>query len=185
MKQLDISTEANRLLEESGSFSAPVDLNKIADFLGITIHSEPLEEEVSGMLIVASGNKHIIVNSAHHQNRKRFTIAHEMGHLNLHHKSGDGLFFDKKMAIYNRRGTPSDPLYSDANSTTNPDQERQANAFAASLLMPEALIRNYIDGRQLDISDEFDVALISNAFGVSEQAMSIRLRNLKLIDFNS
>lgn len=50
--------------------------------------------------------------------------------------------------------------------------------------MPEALLRAYIDGHQLDLSDEFDVSLLANAFCVSEQAMFIQLNTISLIKFN-
>lgn len=185
MKMIDIPKEASDLLVQYGLFSAPVDLEKLSAHLGATIHTEPLEDEVSGMLVVTEGTKHIVVNKNHHQNRQRFTIAHEIGHLCLHHKNGDQLFVDTKLAVYHRIGAASSNAYSAPNSTTTCDEERQANNFAASLLMPEALLRTYIDSRQLDISDEFDVSLLANAFCVSEQAMSIRLNNIKLIKYNN
>lgn len=183
MKMVNIPKEASNLLVKYGLFSAPVDLEKLSGHLGATIHREPLEDEVSGMLVITEGTKHIVVNKNHHLNRQRFTIAHEIGHLCLHHKDGDQLFVDNKLAVYNRIGTASSNAYSAPNSTTSIDDERQANNFAAALLMPEPLLRTYIDSRQLDISDEFDVSLLANAFCVSEQAMSIRLNSINLIEY--
>lgn len=183
MKSNDIATEASNMLVQSGLFSVPVDLDKLATHFQVKIHVEALEDEVSGMLVVTDGATHIVVNKNHHPNRQRFTIAHEIGHLRMHHRDGDQLFVDTKLAVYHRIGSATSRAYAMPGSTTNSEQERQANVFAASLLMPEALLREYIDSRQLDISDEFDISLLANAFGVSEQAMSIRLKNLQFIDY--
>lgn len=184
MNSIEIAEKANKILSDSGLFSAPIDLTKLALHLDVMIHKEELEDEISGMLVIKDGYKHIIINKNQHPNRQRFTIAHEMGHLTLHHQDGDQLFVDNKMAVYHRVGTPSHQVYSSPGSLTNPAEEKEANYFAASLLVPEALLRSYIDSRQLDISDELDVYLLANAFGVSEQAMSIRLQNLGLIRFS-
>lgn len=183
MKSNNIAIEANNLLIANGLFSIPVDLEKLAPCLEAKIHIESLEDEVSGMLVVSDGETHVVVNKNHHPNRQRFTIAHEIGHLCLHHKDGDQLFVDNKLAVYHRVGSANSRAYTTPGATTTSEQEREANVFAASLLMPEALLRSYIDSRQLDISDEFDISLLANAFGVSEQAMSIRLKNLGFIDY--
>lgn len=183
MRSSEIASQASNLLIKNGLFSVPVDLERLASALQVNLHVEALEDEISGMLVVADGLVHVVVNSNHHPNRQRFTIAHEIGHLRLHHQAGDQLFVDTKLAVYNRIGPASSAAYSLPGSTTNSEQEREANVFAASLLMPEALLRSYIDSRQLDISDEFDIALLANAFGVSEQAMSIRLKNLQLVEY--
>lgn len=183
MNTIEIAGKANKVLSDSGLFSAPIDLTKLAIHLEVSVHKEELEDEISGMLVIKDGNKHIIINKNQHPNRQRFTIAHEIGHLALHHKDGDQLFVDNKIAVYHRVGTPSHQAYSSPGSLTDLSDEKEANYFAASLLMPEALLRSYIDSRQLDISDELDIYLLANAFGVSEQAMSIRLQNLGLIRF--
>jgi len=47
------------------------------------------------MLVVKNKEKHIIVNRGHHVNRRRFTVAHELGRLRLHYKQGDEIYVDK------------------------------------------------------------------------------------------
>lgn len=179
----EIALQANELLTRLNLTSLPIDVDGVARGLGIAVHYQPLEDEVSGMLVVKDGTKHIIVNSSHHPNRRRFTTSHEIGHLVLHHKDGDQLFVDTKLMVYQRAGTPSSATYISPNSTTSPEQEREANIFAASLLMPESILQEFIDSQGVDISDEFDISRLASAFGVSEQAMSIRLKNLNLVEY--
>jgi Zn-dependent peptidase ImmA (M78 family) len=66
--------------------SAPsVPVEQIAESYGIELRYEPAEQELSGALI-RKGRKEVVigVNSSHHPNRQRFTIAHEIAHFLLH-----------------------------------------------------------------------------------------------------
>jgi len=83
------------------------------------------------------------------------------------------------MRVYQRVGASTDAAYSQSDSATKPHEEREANQFASSLLMPEDLIRR--ESMNLDLADEYDVAHLARRFGVSDQAMSIRLQQLDLI----
>ena len=174
-----IEYAADQLLREAGVHAAPVDLAQIAEHLKVQIHQEPLEDHVSGVLMVKGEDRHILVNANHHLHRQRFTVGHEIGHLVLHDGGGDQLFVDTQLRVYQRVGEPSSPAYSDASSGTTPQMEREANMFAASLLMPSTLVRYAAHGR--DLWDEQGVAALSSAFGVSEQAMSIRLQQLDVL----
>lgn len=183
MIHTQIADRANGVLMSADAFRSPVDVGRVAEKLGAQIHYESLEDELSGMLVVQGSKKHILVNASHHSNRQRFTIAHEIGHLVLHHSSGDQVFVDTKLVVYQRAGCAGASNYLMAGSTTTPEQEREANIFAASLLMPRALLSEFIERKNLDLADEFDIALLAVAFGVSEQAMSIRLKNLEFVSF--
>lgn len=176
--------EARRLLnEQQQAMTIPVNVVEIAQKLGAAVHYDELENEVSGMLVINGDEKHIVVNKLHPANRQRFTIAHELGHLVLHAvNSARSLFVDTKYLVYRRAGSANSAEYFQPHSTTTPEEEREANEFSAALLMPEALVRFYVEDRKIDIRDEFDIAMIATAFGVSEQAMSIRARKLKLLE---
>jgi len=130
--------------------------------------------------MVKVGEKHILVNRAHHPNRQRFTIAHELGHLTLHEKEGDQLFIDTQLRVYQRVGEPDHEIYSHPGSLSNPVMEREANAFAAALVMPAPLVQHAALEHQL--WDEADIAALARTFGVSEQAMSIRLQQLRVVE---
>lgn len=130
------------------------------------------EDGFSAFLLVKEGNATAFVNRDHHPNRQRFSLAHEIGHFILHHqpsKKLDDLFLDKSLALYTRKDHHSNEM------------ERQANEFAASLLMPRELLEKYIAKNDLDMEDEFDVSRLAMAFGVSEQALQIRLNKLHLV----
>src|SRR5262249_6216347 len=124
---------------------------------------------VSGALIRKGKDSVIIgVNSAHHSNRQRFTIAHEIGHYALH--KGCKLHVDQDFRINWR---------ADNSSTRNSHEEVEANRFAAELLMPVFLIAR--DLLRFDDVDDDTVRWLSRRYKVSSQAMQIRLTNLGYI----
>lgn len=176
----DFERSALDLLKRAGALSVPVNLEKVAMFLGANVHEQVLEDQVSGALVIKDRAKHILVNSTHHVNRQRFTIAHELGHLTIHASEVDQLFVDTQIRVYQRRGESGSAAYHSEGSTTTPEQERQANAFAAALLMPAELLKIRVDQNML--VDEHDIAVLSREFGVSEQAMYIRLQRLNLVE---
>lgn len=171
---------AQEMLRYSGALSIPVDLNKVVESHGVTLRYEPLEDQVSGALIAKPQECHLIVNAHHHPNRQRFTIAHELGHLRLHHLGGERLFIDTELRIYQRVGQAGAPEYSAPGSTTTPKEEREANMFAAALLMPAPFVQRA--ALEHNLWDELDIASLARAFGVSEQAMSIRLQQLRVVE---
>lgn len=180
-KQRDLEERALDVLERADALALPIPLDRVVASLGVHLHQEPLEDEVSGMLVCKGAASHVVVNSTHHPNRQRFTVAHECGHLVLHHRTGDRLFIDKTMSVYKRVGASSSGAYQEADSTTSPREEAEANQFASALLMPRELVDKQIREHSIDLSNEVGVARMAAAFGVSEQAMSIRLQHLGLL----
>ncbi len=167
----DIEARATELLKQNGLFKQAVDVEALAAALKIAVQSQHLEDGFSDFFFVKEGNATAFVNSDHHPNRRRFSLAHEIGHFVLHHqptKKLDDLFLDKSVALYTRKDHHSN------------DMEREANEFAASLLMPRDLLEKYVHKNDLDIEDEFDVSRLALAFGVSEQALQIRLNRLHM-----
>lgn len=177
-----IELRAQEVLRLAGALSVPVDLNRVAAALEVCVHDEELENEVSGALIVKGKERHVLVNKAHHANRRRFTTAHELGHFCLHDDDGDRVFIDHQMRVYHRVGEANSSAYTQPGATTDPRQEREANMFAAALLMPAPLVTRA--ALELDMRDELDVTSMAKTFGVSEQAMSIRLQQLKVVSFD-
>lgn len=155
------------------TYSIPIDVTKIAKNFDIKIIVDDLSSSrLSGFAYQKSGEKIIGVNKLDGDERKRFTIAHELGHLLLH----------KNSVSYDQGGIM---MFRDGHSSEGIDRkEVQANRFAAELLMPEQDIR-------LDLAKEktFDlmttpellstfVVRMANKYKVSEQAMYIRLTTL-------
>lgn len=180
-----IELAAQDVLRRAGALTVPVDLDKVAQSLGVRIHDEEMEEDVSGVLIVKGDQRHVLVNQAHPVNRKRFSIAHELGHLCLHDSDEGGdadterMYIDRQIRVYHRVGDASNPLYKQEGAQTDAQQEREANMFAACLLMPVHHVMRASFER--DLFDELSVAALARSFGVSEQAMSIRLQQLRVL----
>ena len=171
-----IQTIVERLLEQTNNTKPPIDVRGIVRSLNITLREEHLED-ISG-LIFREGTQVIIgINNGHGETRKRFTVAHELGHYYLH--SNNPLFVDKVFAVKLR-----DHISSEAISI----EEIEANAFAAELLMPRRLLLNDLQKLQSGVldydSDEVMddiIQKLAHDYQVSKQAMTIRLINLDVI----
>jgi Zn-dependent peptidase ImmA (M78 family) len=163
-----IDARATELLRGFDLFSVPVDVKAVAERLGANVIFDDLDDDVSGFLLREKKVATIAVNKLHHPNRQRFTIAHECGHLLLHAEQGDRLWLDKA-SVYFR----------DASSSSG-DQlaEIEANQFAAGLLMPESLVRAHLR----DELSELDISRLALTFQVSEQAMTLRLVSLDVLE---
>lgn len=155
---VDVQRQIAATVVRESQIRPPVDVYLIAQRLGLEIIERPLGEEISGILRrdPESGSPaiyQILVNANHHPNRKRFTIAHEIAHYVLH------------------RDLISDEIRDDAlyRSNLSDEYERQANRMAANILMPAHLI-NELKHKGVTKSDE-----LARAFGVSREAMAIRL----------
>jgi Zn-dependent peptidase ImmA (M78 family) len=148
----------HRRLTEAGLLVVPVNILAVAEFLGLEVVEEPMDDDLSGYLEKRSGTWVIGVNSLHHRNRKRFTVAHEIAHFVLHSAVKDS-FHDQTFARRN------------GGDGVN-DMEREADKFAANLLMPEA------DVRRLVASGITTLSGLSEHFGVSALAMKYRVQNL-------
>jgi len=59
-------------------------------------------------------------------------------------------------------------------------QEREANAFAAAILMPEDMVYTELRKHQFDLNDEEALQKLADLFKVSLPAMTYRLSNLGL-----
>ncbi|MDR1619184.1 MAG: ImmA/IrrE family metallo-endopeptidase [Clostridiales bacterium] len=99
--------------------------------------------------------------------RLRFTMAHELAHWLIHQEIYTGT--GESAAMLNK------PLKS---SEADAGLERQADRLACFLLMPTGQVKTafYHNRNHADLT-----AAIANLFGVSRQAMDIRLKELRLV----
>ncbi len=93
--------------------------------------------------------------------RRRFTIAHELGHWICQYRAG------RPAPFYCRPGGVA--------AAADRAAEREANVFAAELLMPEPAVRAAWEC-------EPEIAACAERFGVSGEAMHWRLYNLGLVE---
>lgn len=157
---------AERLLESLGITQPPVPVEDIAHRLGIVVMRDAMRD-VSGMLLRDSGPSVIAVNSSHSPRRQRFTIAHELGHFQLHR----GVFVDPDTRINLRSSRASSGV---------DREEIQANAFAAALLMPDRMVMQAAVAQRTPSAGQMSADL-AQIFDVSEQAMDIRLSVLGIL----
>lgn len=164
----NISEKVEQLLTQFNIRRPPVPVDKIAKKLKLVFCALPGDDEISGAIIREAGRVIIAVNPAHHVNRQRFTIAHELGHYFLH--AGLEQHVDENFRIAWRNASSSKAV----NWT-----EIQANRFAAELLMPTRFLERDLDS--LQEIDKRTVALLAKKYVVSPEAMKIRLSQLGIL----
>ncbi|WP_432040829.1 ImmA/IrrE family metallo-endopeptidase [Streptomyces chartreusis] len=165
---------AARLLVEAGEASPPVSVERLADHLGVVVSRSAFKDgDISGMLIRQDGRAPVVgVNDVHSGHRQRFTIAHELGHYLLH--PGREIVLDRPVRVNLRDKT---------SSMATDREEIEANAFAASLLMPADLVRSELQRLPATVRQDPErcTGELAGIFDVSESAMGFRLINLGLV----
>jgi Zn-dependent peptidase ImmA (M78 family) len=170
---------AEKLLKKHCPRGVPVDPAQIAQELGIEVRLEKVDDGLSGFLLRDQKNDRVVIgaNLRHHPKRRKFTVAHELGHFLLHEAATVHLDERKPGYIVQRR---------DEKSSTGEDVfEREANLFAAELLMPAKAIAKDLRDRAFDVfadDDEAFMKALADKYGVSTQALTIRLGYLGYIN---
>lgn len=167
-----IEARAQKLLTSLGFREIPVPVDRIARSLGARLRYSPLDEELSGFVFINNGVPIIGVNSLHHPNRQRFTVAHEIAHLQLHPEFiTTTVHVDKQFA--------ESVLKRDTSSSSGTERlEVEANQFAAALLMPGFILDELIEQSPIDIEDGSTMEAWAKDFVVSRAALQYRIRNL-------
>jgi Zn-dependent peptidase ImmA (M78 family) len=155
------------LLSKNRVARPPVPVDDIAREAGAEIVVNRFNKEISGLLLRTNDKIIIGVEKTQPHTRQRFTISHELAHLLLH--DGEEVRVDTNFRIN---------LRSPESSTAEDIEEIEANAFAASLLMPEAFLKQDLANFILDVEDPQQVQQLARRYEVSAQAMTIRLMNL-------
>jgi len=155
----------------------PVNIEEQIRSEGIILNKSYLDFEkgICGELKKENGKFIINISWADHYYRKRFTMAHELGHFVLHKDLiGDGVDDNKE---YKK-------LYRAKNKITN-SQEAEANDYAAKVLMPEEAIIALAKLTEIIklVKGEIDIDILwldylSKKFQVSKEAFTIRLAKL-------
>ena len=139
----------------------PIPVDQIAcDLMGLRVELSD-QIEVSGLLIPETMRVYVNANeAADSEGRRRFTIAHEIGHWVCQCDEG--------------RVPPPEPIMcrdADMADSVNKERETEANNFAASLLMPEAQVHSVA-------ATGASITAAAAQFGVSDVAMRWRYFNL-------
>lgn len=148
----------------------PIPIRELIEKLGVTVIEHDFDNNISGVLSINGQNKSIGINKSEGEQRKRFTLAHELGHLILHQEKGN-LFMDS--ILFRKTG--------DGYTKKEEKIEREANFFAANILMPANRVREELRNVTLDFIEDTSIENLAEKFGVSVSAMNYRLINLGII----
>lgn len=142
---------------------APIDclLTLVESRIGIPVVLAALPDDVDGLCFRDGDVTILWVNGMHPPLRRRFTLAHELGHLRCGH--------DPSARV---------TTFTTIHGKTNTSLENQANAFAAELLAPADGVRA-MAGAALDGLER--CVRIAVRFGTSTVVALFRLNTLGLI----
>lgn len=143
----------------------PMPVVSLANDLNIQIYeTDDFNNSESGSIVKENGVYVIYVNTRHSPRRKRFTIAHEIGHFLLHKSKLD----NEETEIIDTVRNVEIGVSSLQRAENNRNKEEfAANDFAASLLMPkEEFIKSW--------NKERSIEEVAEKFKVSREAVLIR-----------
>ena len=168
MTNNDIEKLAMNILDLNGFNTVVVDPVKLANAYGIEVKNARFADgDISGMLRKENDKIIIYVNSSESIMRKRFTVAHELGHYFLNHLEKNDKTIHRKTDFF---------------SNVTP-KESDANAFAAAILMDQYKVEELYDKlHYIGVPLDKIISKLSSTFRVSRPAVNIRLKKLGLID---
>ncbi len=160
-------SKVNEYLEELTSdilmandmYRIPADVIKIAKANDIDVYEGDLDKKVSGAIKYDNSTKKfaILLNKNDIKTRKRFTLAHELGHFFLH----------KEILI-------DDEVHIDTMFRMPDEKEKEVDYFAGALLMNRTLLEKMYQETK-------SIAELAEIFEVSVSAMTVRLDILGLL----
>lgn len=153
------------LLKHHPQWPRRVPVEDLAQTVGITEIKDLDVDEFEGALMTNATKSQgvIFVRTGVRDERRRFTLAHELGHFLIPSHKGD------------RRCTSAD-LRESRQETQHQRQEAEANRFAAGLLMPRPWFVS--DMRALGNADVTHVQRLAEACGTSLEATANRYIDL-------
>jgi Zn-dependent peptidase ImmA (M78 family) len=162
-KSSDPNLTALNLVEAIENLEFPIDIENIAIGVGIKEIEEIPTDKFEGMLVAIQDKTVGFINiskNIRENTRKRFTIAHELGHF----------------LIPSHKNAYSCSSYDLNNYHDNKwPHEVEANQFAAELLMP----RTYFTQEIIDKDPSFGlIQLLTSKFGASLTSTLVRFKDL-------
>jgi uncharacterized protein DUF955 len=138
-----------------------VDVDMIARSEGLEVRLiQTWPASVSGLLLRES--RLLGLNGLHSRNRRRFSLAHELGHWFLRH---DFPWHENEISV----DDPPEPPGGDSNPI-----EGEADEFAGELLAPREMLKRAL-------RETGDPRKLAELFEISEEAMWVRLLRHKLL----
>lgn len=161
MKNKKGSVRAKQFLEETGFDEiTDLDMGLVVSAIGATLIEEPISNS-DGTIVRGKTKTLIKVNSEiPYPEKKRFTIAHEIGHYLLH----------EKLEVHGENSNTLNWFNNTEQQMQKGIQEWEANDFAAELLMPEGLFVKEATGKKFtpdllkSLSERFKTSITSTLF---------------------
>lgn len=148
----------------------PIDMKKLCNDMGFKLYSYHSGNDIivdyklnqytinEGFSTCINGHNLIFYNETIQPHaRKRFTVAHEIGHIVLGHLAHDSIACRSGVSLWNRTGEEPNPI------------EAAANVFASRLLAPACVLH------ALDIHTAGEIASLC---GLSNTAAEIRAKRM-------
>ena len=156
---------AECIVDHYPNIEIPVPVERIGEAVGITEIVGRLTESFEGVLLTDASKTagSIAFNKASGIARRRFTIAHEIGHFLLPSHGAGAQCAKADMGVLKS----ADP---------NRASEAEANRFAAALLMPKKLFVR--DVRQLGAPETEHILRLAARYEVSKEACARRYADL-------
>ena len=141
-----IAMDGNRI-------NIPIDVRQVAERLGLEVQYLLLDSGTDGMIVKEAGRPcKVVVDALAHTHRRRFTLAHEIGH------------YVQKYQKYALGDEGGEIDYRD---------ERSSKGTAAALLMPASAVRQFW-------AQGMTPEQLAEAFNVSQRSMDLRIAKLGL-----
>jgi Zn-dependent peptidase ImmA (M78 family) len=134
----------------------------VEERVGIPVAVVDIAPGFAGAYLRRGGRASIFVHAPDWPTRKRFSLAHELGHHRLGHKP----VIDTWQAMY---------------ASDRPPEETQANAFAAEFVAPKAGIMRWLSEHDHPPIDLELVCRLSATFGLSAEATRYLLTTIGVL----
>ena len=154
---------SNDILSEIGnsiSLSVPIPIRRVAEmYVGdVEITSIPFRRKLEGISAFTRKDMErgwlIVLDASEPWRRRRFSLAHELGHIVLFPERHDPVFHNSKRRDW---------------------KEKMCNRFAGDILMPDDLVRAYYWLHHMPF-----VESVAEYFDVSPSVAGIQLEHLRL-----
>lgn len=152
-------------IKESLALPSIVDYQSLSEALwekwGVIVFCIPFKEKkMSGMTIKKDQQYFVFINGGHVEGRRLFSLAHELGHIVMHMEDDDiSIEFSARS-----------------------QNEKQANSFAQSFLVPSDILQEQLQQAGMQISPD-KIRRIAENFNVSYECMVYNLEKLGLINY--
>ena len=164
-RKQEIENIAANLLNENNYIDDMVNVAAIVRQQGYEVFvDDDLEKNISGF--VDHENQEVVLNANETPERRRFTLAHELGHIILNANDNQ---------IQHRDNITNNQL----DIYASEPNEVEANYFAGCILMPRDIFIEKFESINGDI--DYKIQKLAYYFGVSKLAVNVRANVLNLL----